>query len=291
MLEHYFLKPGTVDRLRDSWIGDPIERYVQWLSENGYAARNVYRRVPTLRKFGEFAQQQGATNFADLPAFVEPFVSQWVRDHGSHYKEVPRWIEHDGRTPVEQMLVLILPGYTGKGRSQRVKDPFSKQAPDFLLFLREERGLRERSIIHYCHYLRLFETYLKQIHLKHFIDLTPTILSAFIIKEGHRLSKSSTTGLCSSLRVFLRYLRREGLIKQDINQLHGHKIFNEYYARVIQLYVDPDKYNINKARVQFNFQTVNDSYRIIRNATEGLYVYNYNDESRQLLHAIEYKEF
>ncbi|HEX05630.1 MAG TPA: hypothetical protein ENH10_10845 [Bacteroidetes bacterium] len=49
-------------------------------------------------------------------------------------------------------------------------------------------------------------------------DLTPAILSAFIIKEGHKLSKSSVTGLCSSVRVFLRYLRREGLIKRD---LHG----------------------------------------------------------------------
>jgi len=31
MLERYFLKPDTVDRLRASWIGEPIERYVQWL--------------------------------------------------------------------------------------------------------------------------------------------------------------------------------------------------------------------------------------------------------------------
>jgi len=217
MLEHFFLKPGTVDRIRASWIGDPIERYVQWLAENGYAARNVYRRVPTLMKFGEFARQRGAKSFTDLPAFVEPFVSQRVRDHGSHYKDIPRWVEHEGRTPVEQMLALILPDFIGKGRSRRVKDPFLKQIPDFFIFLREERGLRESSIIHYCHYLRIFETYLEQIGLRHFTDLTPTILSAFIIKEGHRLSKSSTTGLCSSLRVFLRYLRREGLIEQDLD--------------------------------------------------------------------------
>jgi CRISPR-associated endonuclease/helicase Cas3 len=83
----------------------------------------------------------------------------------------------------------------------------------------------------------------------------------------------------------------EELIKQDINQLHGHKIFNEYYAQVIRLYVDPDRYNINEARKQFNFKAVNDSYRIIRNTTEGLYIYNYNDASRQLLHSLEYKEF
>lgn len=83
----------------------------------------------------------------------------------------------------------------------------------------------------------------------------------------------------------------EELIKQDINQLHGHKIFKEYYAQVIQLYVDPDKDNINEARKQFNFEIVNQGYRIIRNNTEGLFIYNFDDKSRRLFHSIEYKEF
>ena len=83
----------------------------------------------------------------------------------------------------------------------------------------------------------------------------------------------------------------EDLIKGDIDQLHGHTIFNKYYASVISLYVDPDEYNINEARQRFDFKTVNDGYRIIRKFTEGLYVYNYSDESRQLFHALEYKEF
>ena len=83
----------------------------------------------------------------------------------------------------------------------------------------------------------------------------------------------------------------EDMIKRDIAQLHGHTIFNEYYAQVIQLYIDPDKYNINEARKRFDFETVNGAYHIIETATEGLYVYNYSDESRQLLHSLEYKEF
>lgn len=53
MLERYFLRPTTVDRIRDSWLGEPIERYVTWLSERGYAARNVFCRVPILLHFGE----------------------------------------------------------------------------------------------------------------------------------------------------------------------------------------------------------------------------------------------
>lgn len=217
MLEHYYLKPDTIDRIRASWISEPIERYVEWLNEQGYAARNVYRRVPILRHFGEFAKQQGAKNYKDLQDFVEPFVTQWVREHGRHYEEIPRWVEHAVRTPVEQMLQLAVPGFKGKGRSKRVKNPFLEQAPEFFLYLREERGLRERSILHYVHYLRLFEAYLKQIELSSLADLTPVIVSAFLIQEGRRLSKSSVTGLCSSLRVFLHFVHREGGIEKDVS--------------------------------------------------------------------------
>ncbi len=217
MLERYYLKPDTIDRIRASWIGEPIERYVQWLSENGYAARNVFRRVPILRHFGEFAQQHGAKSYKELPNFVKPFVSQWVNERGSRYSEIPRWVEHAARTPVEQMLQLVVPGFKGKGRSKRVKTPFFEQVPGFFPYLREERGLRESSILHYGHYLRLFEAYLKQIEFGNLADLTPAVLSAFLIQEGRSLSKSSVTGLCSSLRVFLRFIHREGGTEIDLS--------------------------------------------------------------------------
>jgi site-specific recombinase XerD len=217
MLERYFLKPDTVDRLRASWIGEPIERYVQWLNERGYAARNVYRRVPILRQFGSFVRDRGAKSFEDMPAHVEPFVTHWVCERGSHYKELPRWMEHAARTPVEQMLELILPGFKGKGRSRRTRDPFINQVPGFFLFLKEERGLKESSILHYGHYLRLLEAYLEQIELVCLADLTPAILSAFVVQASHNLSKSSVTTLCSTLRVFLRYLHRESLNATDLS--------------------------------------------------------------------------
>jgi integrase/recombinase XerD len=67
MLERYFVKPVTVDRIRASWIGEPIERYVGWLSEQGYASRNVFRRVPILVRFGAFAAARGARRLDELP--------------------------------------------------------------------------------------------------------------------------------------------------------------------------------------------------------------------------------
>ena len=61
MLERYYIRPDTIDRIRASWIAGAIERYVAWLTEHRYATRNVFRRVPLLRRFGDFARAGGAT--------------------------------------------------------------------------------------------------------------------------------------------------------------------------------------------------------------------------------------
>ena len=74
MLNRYFIRSTTVDRIRASWIGDAIERYVVWLDGQHYATRNVLVRVPLLVRFGEFAQQAGASSWEELPTYVESFV-------------------------------------------------------------------------------------------------------------------------------------------------------------------------------------------------------------------------
>src|SRR5437867_13074349 len=82
VLQRYFIKPTTIDRIRACWIGDAIERYVAWLTEQNYAARNVFGRVPILVRFGEFTKARGLGNWNELPAQVEPFVDHWLREHG-----------------------------------------------------------------------------------------------------------------------------------------------------------------------------------------------------------------
>jgi len=78
MLERYFVKPQTVDRIRASWIGPEIEQYVAWLDEREYAPRSVLHRVPVLIAFGEFAWAGGARTVAELPGHVEGFVAEWM---------------------------------------------------------------------------------------------------------------------------------------------------------------------------------------------------------------------
>lgn len=70
-LERYYVYPDTTDRVRSSWIGGPIERYVEWLTENRYKPRTILRRVPLLMEFGEFARQHGAKKLEELPGYIE----------------------------------------------------------------------------------------------------------------------------------------------------------------------------------------------------------------------------
>jgi CRISPR-associated endonuclease/helicase Cas3 len=82
------------------------------------------------------------------------------------------------------------------------------------------------------------------------------------------------------------------LLQSDIGQLYSHNVFEQYYASVFALYIDQTKQQgISDARKNFNFETVNDSYRYLDDNSEGLFIYNYNEESRQILHSLEYKEY
>ncbi|MGZ6669336.1 MAG: hypothetical protein ACXVH3_32115, partial [Solirubrobacteraceae bacterium] len=111
MLEKYFVRPQTVDRIRASWLGAGIERYVAWLAEHGYAARCVHARVPLLIAFGEFAWARGARTVEELPGHVEPFVAGWVAERHRHRRDGARPSEKEVRGPVEQMLALVMPGF------------------------------------------------------------------------------------------------------------------------------------------------------------------------------------
>ena len=216
MLESYFVKPQTVDRVRASWIGPEIERYVGWLAEHGYAARCVLSRVPLLVAFGEFAWARGARTVEDLPAYVDVFVAERIarchRRRGAGARQLPNEL----RGPVEQMLALVVPGFVSNGRPHRLQ-PFAVALPGFFEYLVAERGLRPASIRNYEHHLRHFEEYLARIGAG-LEEVLPAVLSAFIAERAAAgLARTTLRDGCGVLRVFLRYAHREGVLASDLS--------------------------------------------------------------------------
>ena len=217
MLERYFVRPTTIDRIRSSWLGEPIERYVTWLTEHHYRPQNVLRRVPILVRFGDFAVARGATRWDELPSHVAVFVDVWVQERGIGKSDAARSkIATDARVPVEQLLRLIVAGYVGTGRPKFV-EPFLTQAPGFFTYLRQERGLRAESILKYEHELRQFRRYLETIDLTDLAALSPVVLSSYFVERGALLGSNGLRNACGMLRVFVRYLHREQVLARDLS--------------------------------------------------------------------------
>lgn len=218
MLERYFVRPDTSDRIRNSWLGPAIEQYVARLTEQGYSARSIHRRVPILMQFAEFGSKRGATSCEDLVPHVSDFIERWIQERGStpisakRRKEIAKEI----RVPIEQFLRVEVKGFIGTQR-RPAPMPFREVAPEFFKYLKEERGLRTETLRFYAHHLRKFEAYLKQIGLSEIQGLSPAVLSAFVADRSGKVARTGLRDGCGILRVLLRYLHREQILPHDLS--------------------------------------------------------------------------
>jgi hypothetical protein len=183
MLESYYVRPQAVGRIRASWIGSEIECYVVWLAEQRYSRASVRRRVPVLVALGEFARAGGARSIGDLPAHVEAFVAERVPELARLSAVAARERVKNVRGPIEQMLRLVVPGFTGS-RRPLLEVPFIDELPGFFEYLLCERGLRPTTLQGYGCYLRSFEGYLRRVGVKQLVELSPALISAFVAERS-----------------------------------------------------------------------------------------------------------
>ncbi len=217
MLERYFLKPQTVDRIKQCWISDSIELYVKWLEERGYSAKTITRRVPILINFANYAQERGAKSISDLPPFIMEFArhQEQSKSNRSKYRQVALMKEVSG--PLRQMIKVVLPDYVCITRTRYSAAPSFEFTDMFFKYLQDERGLSKWTVRLYDYALRIFQTYLERIKVKHVNELSPAILSGFVVDIKDQMGKSCLVSVTSAVRVLLRYLYRERLIDRDLS--------------------------------------------------------------------------
>ena len=149
---------------------------------------------------------------------VDAFVAQWAaRQQRAHPRGDYERVGREVRGPIEQMLALAVPGFTGRGRPHR-RAPFGEVVPGFFEYLATERGLRPVSILAYRISLDRFEDYLVRIGVTELSVVSPTLLAAFVAeRRATGLAKTTVRQTCGALRVFLRYAHREGVLARDLS--------------------------------------------------------------------------
>jgi integrase/recombinase XerD len=217
MLEHYFRRPVTVDRIRALWLGPQIDHYVGWLQARRASSGIVLQHVRTLRHFNQFVCARGVTSREQLPSYVQPFIDEWMlaRAPSRLSKAARGTVLSNAQVPVEQLLELTVPGFARV--RHRVAIPFMASVPGFFPFLREERGLRPGTCAGHAVELRKFEAFLQRSDVG-LSDLSPSLLGRYVAERAKSLLPTSLHDCTGALRVFLRYLHRENIIPADITR-------------------------------------------------------------------------
>jgi integrase/recombinase XerD len=211
MLESIFVRPQTVDRIRALWLGPAIEQHVGWLTRRRNASSHIRSCVATIERFDAFTWSRGARTWGDLPVHIEAFVEHQLQERGAWCRSEKdrRTILSQARSPVEQLLHLIVPGFCGHTTRRAI--PFATVAPGFFDHLEHERGLRDQARRLYAHNLRVFEAYLHRAGVG-IADVTPAALTDFLSEPGLRGTMLGATAVQQrggALRAFFRYLHRQ----------------------------------------------------------------------------------
>ena len=220
MLERFFIRPDTVDRIRSSWIGGAIEQYVTWLTERKYAARTICRRVPILMRFGEFAWDRGARNWDELPGFVADFVAAWLAAHCGprHTPPARDKIAKDARTPGRADAPPRGQRLPGTRTSPPATPPLPRCRSGFLPLPPRRAGAPARA-----HSSSMAITCgsspptWRRVGLHDLRHLSPPVLSGFVIDLSRHVIWGSVRNACGVLHVFLGYLYRERILPNDLS--------------------------------------------------------------------------
>jgi integrase/recombinase XerD len=216
MLEQYFLRPTTVDRIRSNWLGPQIERYVEWMHVQKYAQRNVTRRVALLCHFADFAKTNGATDLASASSLVEKFGDHWMADNRCWNLQTRPKLRRDICSVIRQMLRLILEGRVTRERGHPPFQ-FQSEAPRFFKYLLEERGMNKLTVARYLRELNRLADYLKRVGVASLSELSPQLLSSFVVDTAPKLAPNTRRDLCGVIRTFLRFLYRERIVAEDLS--------------------------------------------------------------------------
>ena len=217
MLESYYAKPESADRLRALWLGPAIDRYAEWLLSRQVAKMTALGHFQILAQFNRFAVRRRARTHEDLPSHIDAFVRHRLRAHkGARTARDRGTVLTHSRTVVEQLLRMLVPGFVATVR----KRPWPMQAsvPSFLAYLRDERGTRPDTLHGYAHHLRAFERFLASSRIIDLSKLTPAQVTRFLLESTAHMSHWGRSGRAGAMRVLLRYMHRQGITPTDLSR-------------------------------------------------------------------------
>ena len=203
-MHQFFCKPETRLRLRQGPLGGYMDRYADWLAEQGFCRVHARLQLAQISDFSRWLGEQGLTLVKVQPATIDSFLEDRRR----------RVKPHAERSTLQRFLRLVRP----EACREASLPPTASQVllQDFRRHFLEERGAAHVS---YLTFQPILQQFLSDCFPDGTIDctrLTAEEVIGFVRRQARRRSSGRAKVLVTALRVFLRYLRQRGDITSDL---------------------------------------------------------------------------
>lgn len=203
-MHRYFSKPETIQRLRRGPLGEHLDCYADWLSEQGFCRAAARLHLVQIADFSRWLDKQRFTLSDVRPSLIYSFIKDRAR----------RVKPHAELSALRRFLGLVRPEACTQSSPPLTASQILLQ--DFRRHMLEERGAVQVSYL-------VFEPIINQFLLDRFSDdnidcskLTAGDVVEFVRRHAHRHSPGRARILTTAIRAFLRYLQRRGDISIDL---------------------------------------------------------------------------
>lgn len=213
MLEYFFKSRWHLQNLRQGPLSLHIDGLAARLRRLGFTRGSGRRCLRLTGKFNQFAQTGGVETAEQITELlIERFLKEELPCHG---------IFKDGRPAMRHLWdYLCEQKVTARSVATLPDDPFDSILSGYDEHLSNARGLVPASRSQFVLYARRFLSWLQDHHGEKPLDRVNGVDILEYITElaGRYPSGAWRNNLCSLTRVFLRYLRSEGVIASELDR-------------------------------------------------------------------------
>jgi len=213
MLEYFYESPWHLRCLRQEPLSEHIDGIAARLHRFGFKRRSGQRILCLTGKFNDFARAVHVETAEEIDeSLIKRFIKEELPSHGV-FRDAHAVMQHLWEHLCEQ-------GAVSRAICSHANDPFDHILRNYAGYLNNVRGLVPTSCSQYLRYSRQFLSWFQNRHGdKSLEQLNGVDILDFIAELGGRHGSAAwRNNLCSHTRVFLRYLRSEGVIAFDLDR-------------------------------------------------------------------------
>ena len=208
MLESVLFTLHAHTRIGRSWLREPIDNFLLHLAEQRYSRGTMRVCSYQLLAFGEFLAQQGVFDLTVLPVWIGPFVEQVACGDG-HRRMLRLALQRFIRF-LQQKQIIPAP------QRPLSSAPYMDLVEDYLQRLQEVRGLCCNSLMLKRVPCQALVTFVAAQGMTDLKSLRPEAIHQFLAQHAKTCHRRTMRSRCSTLRDFLAYLHRRGLVSVNL---------------------------------------------------------------------------